>query len=303
MSRVIGHFDLDYFYAQVEELEDPTLRGLPVVVCVYSGRTDDSGVVSTANYTARSFGVRSGMPITLAKRRLKDAEARFIPMQREKYEEYSGRIMELLRGETDVLEQTGIDEAFFDITSRSKNSFEQGKQIASEIKQQVLRRERLTCSIGLGPNMIVAKLASDFRKPDGLTVILPEEVRNFMNPLPVERLYGIGNKTSTILGEKGISTIADLANADFSTLEQLLGRKLGVHLHDAANGVYEQPVTETGRSDPDQQNHHSQEGLSGRGRNLQAAQTLSSTTSTKESLRRSSSSEASPSSAYFQTCP
>jgi len=106
---VVGHLDLDYFYAQVEEVERPSLRGTPVVVCVYSGRTEESGVVSTANYKAREFGVRSGIPIASAKRRLKDVEAEFISMHREKYESYSERIMSLLKDCADITEQTGID--------------------------------------------------------------------------------------------------------------------------------------------------------------------------------------------------
>ena len=244
----MGHFDLDYFYAQVEEVQDPSLRGLPVVVCVYSGRTEDSGVVSTANYKAREFGVKSGMPITLAKRRLKEMEARFIPMRRERYEIYSERIMSLLKEEADITEQTGIDEAFFDISAKAGNNFEVARSIASEIKRDVFQREKLTCSIGLGPNKVVAKLASDFRKPDGLTVIPPEQVKSFMDPLFVDKLYGIGSKSSALLREKGVTTIANLAKTDLSLLEGLFGRKLATHIHDAANGLDDEPVTERGEA-------------------------------------------------------
>ncbi len=248
LTRVVGHLDLDYFYAQVEEVQDPSLRGLPVVVCVYSGRTEDSGVVSTANYKAREFGIKSGMPIALAKRRLTDVETKFIAMRREKYEVYSGRIMTLLKEETDTTEQTGIDEAFFDITAKTGNDFELARGIASEIKREVFQHEKLTCSIGLGPNKIVAKLASDFRKPDGLTVVTPQQVKSFMDPLPVDKLYGIGSKSSTLLREKGITTIADLATTDLSLLEELFGRKPAVYIHNAANGVNEEPVTERGEA-------------------------------------------------------
>ncbi|MDA4122869.1 MAG: DNA polymerase IV [Thaumarchaeota archaeon] len=248
MTRVVGHFDLDYFYAQVEQIEDPTLRGLPVIVCVYSGRTEDSGVVSTANYAARDLGVKSGIPITVAKNRLKGVEAKFIPMHREKYEAYSERIMLLVRERTDMLEQTGIDEAFFDITSRSGGSFERAKEIGLEIKRQVLQQERLTCSIGLAPNMIVAKLASDYQKPDGLTVVVPEQVKGFMAPMPVDKLYGIGSKSSALMRELGVTTIADLAKADLTLLEGPFGRRLALQLHDAANGTDEQPVVERGEA-------------------------------------------------------
>jgi len=248
LTRVVGHLDLDYFYAQVEEARDPSLRGLPVVVCVYSGRAEDSGVVSTANYKAREFGIRSGMPITLAKRRLKEVESKFIAMRRERYEAYSERIMTLLKEETDITEQTGIDEAFFDITAKAGNDFELASGIASEIKREVFQRERLTCSIGLGPNKIVAKLASDFLKPDGLTIVTPQQVKGFMDPLSVDKLYGIGSKSSALLREKGVVTIADLARTDLSLLEELFGRKLAVYIHNAANGVNEEPVTERGQA-------------------------------------------------------
>jgi DNA polymerase IV (DinB-like DNA polymerase) len=117
---VVGHLDLDYFYAQVEEVEDPSLRVLPVVVCVYSGRTEDSGVVSTANYKARELGVKSGIPIVLAKRRLEGKGAKFITMDHAKYETYSERVMEFVKESVDVMEQTGIDETFFDITKKSR---------------------------------------------------------------------------------------------------------------------------------------------------------------------------------------
>jgi DNA polymerase IV (archaeal DinB-like DNA polymerase) len=248
LTRVVGHFDLDYFYAQVEEVEDPSLRGLPVVVCVYSGRTEDSGVVSTANYKARALGVKSGIPIALAKKRLEGVNARFIPMHREKYEVYSQRIMSMLRDETEVTEQTGIDEAFFDITTKTEGDFELARGIASEIKRQLLLKEKLTCSIGLGPNKVVAKLASDFVKPDGLTAVAPQQVKSFLDPLPIDKLYGIGSKSSALLKEKGVTTIAELSKTDLPLLEELFGRKLAIYIHNAANGVDEEAVRERGEA-------------------------------------------------------
>jgi DNA polymerase IV (archaeal DinB-like DNA polymerase) len=248
LTRLVGHLDLDYFYAQVEELENPSLRNLPVLVCVYSGRTEDSGVVSTANYRARELGVRSGIPIALAKKRLEGKEAVFIHMDREKYEGYSERVMAVLRENVDVMEQTGIDEAFFDITKRSGGSFEVGAEIASSIKLQVLQHERLTCSVGVAPNKIVAKLASDFKKPDGLTIIRPSEMAGFMEPMPVDRLYGIGAKTAKALQEIGVVTIGDLARKDISQLDDLFGQKLAVYLHNSASGLDGEPVEERGQA-------------------------------------------------------
>jgi DNA polymerase IV (archaeal DinB-like DNA polymerase) len=245
---LVGHLDLDYFYAQVEELENPSLKNLPVLVCVYSGRTEDSGVVSTANYRARELGVRSGIPIAFAKKRLEGTEAVFIRIDREKYERYSERVMAILKENVDVMEQTGIDEAFFDITKRSGGSFDAGAGIASGIKQQILQQERLTCSVGVAPNKVAAKLASDFKKPDGLTVVRPPELAGFMEPMPVDKLYGIGAKTAKALEEIGVVTIGDLARKDISQLDDLFGQKLGVYLHNSASGEDEEPVEERGQA-------------------------------------------------------
>jgi DNA polymerase IV (DinB-like DNA polymerase) len=248
LTRLVGHLDLDYFYAQVEELENPSLRNLPVLVCVYSGRTEDSGVVSTANYRARELGVRSGIPIASAKKRLAGIEAAFIRMDREKYEGYSERVMEILRENVDVMEQTGIDEAFFDITKRSGGSFEAGTEMASIIKSQILQRERLTCSVGIAPTKISAKLASDFKKPDGLTVVRPSELADFMEPMLVEKLYGIGDKTAKALQGIGVVTIGDLARKDIPQLDDLFGQKMAVYLHTSASGEDDEPVQERGQA-------------------------------------------------------
>ena len=218
------------------------------MVCVYSGRSKDSGVVSTANYAARELGVKSGIPIILAKNRLVGVQAKFIPMRREKYESYSKRIISLVKGEADVVEQTGIDEAFFDITKRTGGDFGLAEDFASRMKHEVFQREKLTCSIGLGPNKVVAKLASDYRKPDGLTVVRPERVRSFMDPLPVDKLCGVGTKSSAMLQAKGIITISDLSKADLSILERMFGRKPAVLLHNVSNGLDEERVTDKAKA-------------------------------------------------------
>jgi DNA polymerase IV (DinB-like DNA polymerase) len=248
LSRVICHLDLDYFYAQVEEVENPSLRQMPVLVCVYSGRTDESGVVSTANYKAREHGVKSGMPIALAKRRLDGIEAAFIPMKHEKYETYSERVMNLLRGEVDILEQAGIDEAFFDITKRIGGDYALAAASALEIKAKVFNEEKLTSSIGIGPNKVVAKIASDFKKPNGFTVVRPDEVISFLSPLPIDSINGVGPKTAKLLEENQIKSIADLANTRIEKLKDLFGRKLAVYLHKASNGSDDEPVVDRARS-------------------------------------------------------
>ena len=246
MSRVVGHLDLDYFFAQVEEVENPSLKDTPVLVCVFSGRTQESGVISTSNYKAREHGIKSGMPIALAKRRLEGVEASFIPMNHEKYEDYSQRVMEILRREVDTLEQTGIDEAFFDITKRTRGDYAAASRIALEIKARILSEEKLTCSIGIGPNKVVAKIASDFKKPDGLTVVRGDEVNAFLSPLSADRIHGVGPKTAKLLEEKGISTIPQLARTPTDTLVELFGKKLAVYLHNASNGIDDEPVLDSG---------------------------------------------------------
>lgn len=245
---MIGHLDLDYFYAQVEELENPSLKRVPVVVCVYSGRSEDSGVVSTANYKAREHGIRSGMPIIVAKRKLAGVDASFLPMKHEKYEQISENVMELVKSRVDVLEQTGIDEAFFEITNASQGNSDSGVSMAISIKQNLLQEQGLTCSIGIGPNKVVAKIASDFKKPDGLTLVRPNEVKSFLSGLLVNRLYGVGTKTADTLVAKNIRTIGELANTGLDLLEELFEKKLAHYLHLASNGLDEEPVVERGEA-------------------------------------------------------
>ncbi|MDA4128494.1 MAG: DNA polymerase IV [Thaumarchaeota archaeon] len=239
---MIGHLDLDYFYAQVEEVGKPSLKDSPVLVCVFSGRNEDSGVVSTANYKAREYGVRSGMPISQAKKKLLGREAIFIPMDHHKYEIISERIMKQVRQDVDLFEQTGIDEAFFDITKSSEHDYDRAKSIASAMKARIFSSETLTCSVGIGPNKIVAKIASDFSKPDGLTIVTPTNSKRFLASLEVERLYGVGPKTSEILRRAGINTLGELGASSPEDLAEHFSRKLAVYLHDAANGENDEMV-------------------------------------------------------------
>jgi DNA polymerase IV (DinB-like DNA polymerase) len=245
---VVGHIDLDYFYAQVEEVENPSLRRVPTVVCVFSGRTKESGVVSTANYRARELGVKSGMPIVFAKRKLASFAPVFVSMKHEKYETISNKVMELVRARVDALEQAGIDEAFFDITDSSGGNYSRAKDIAKDIKEIIRSEHHLTSSVGLGPNKIVARIASNFKKPDGLTVVTPQEVGSFLRPLGVDSLYGVGAKTSKVLLSNGIGTIGELADANPDVLQKLFGKNFGIYLHEAANGTSDELVAERGQA-------------------------------------------------------
>jgi DNA polymerase IV (DinB-like DNA polymerase) len=248
-DRIVMLVDLDYFYAQCEEMRNPSIRNKPVVVCVYSGRTEDSGAVSTANYVARKYGVKSGIPISLAKKKLKDIDAVFLPVDKEFYKEISDKIMEILRSYAARFEQVGIDEAYMDVTERTKENYHEAKELATTIKHEVLIQQKLTCSIGVGPNKLVAKIAADIQKPDGLTMVRPEEVKSFLSPLPVRRLVGVGKKTEKKLETLGVRTVGQLARFDVQRLIEIFGRKLGTYFHNASVGIDDEPVQE--RSEPE----------------------------------------------------
>ena len=241
--------DFDYFFAQCEELRNPALKGKPVVVGVYSGRTKDSGAVSTANYVARKFGVKSGLPLYLAKKRLRETEAVFLPVDNEFYEHISEKIMQMLRSYADSFEQTSIDEAYLDVTQKVRGSFEAAEDYAQKMKNDVKHQVGIVLSVGVGPNKLVAKIAADTRKPDGLTVVKPKEIQHFLSPLPVNRLLGVGRKTTAKLDELGIETVGELARYDVQRLIDVFGKKLGVYFHNAAKGVDNEPVQETGEAE------------------------------------------------------
>ena len=246
-TRIVMLVDMDYFFAQCEELRNPSISSKPVVVCVFSGRSEESGVVSTANYLARSHGVKSGMPIYLAKRKLENIDAIFLPVDEKYYEEISGKAMNLLRKHADRFEQAGIDEAYLDVTQRTKGQFREAMQLAERIKDEMRSQLRLMCTIGIGPNKLVAKIAADEKKPDGLTIIEPERVEEFLSPLNVERLLGVGTKTRQKMQSLGINTIHELAEYDPQKLEDVFGRTMGIYFHNAARGIDTEPIE--GRSD------------------------------------------------------
>ena len=241
--------DLDYFFAQIEELRNPTLKGKPVVVGMYSGRTEESGAVSTANYVARKYGVKSGMPLFLAKRKLEGCDAEFLPVDYEYYQQFSDELMQIFRSYADVFEQVGIDEAYLDVTAKVHGSFDEGKKLAEQMKADVKSKLCVTFSVGVAPNKLVAKIACDARKPDGLTVVRVEEVKGFLEPLSVDRLLGVGRKTSKAMETLGIKTIGDLARFSVQRLVEVFGKTLGVYFHDAANGVDDEPVQEAGEAE------------------------------------------------------
>ncbi len=244
-KRIILAVDLDYFYAQAEEVRNPELKGKPLVVCVYSGRTETSGAVSTANYLARSLGVKSGIPIASAQKILANRpDAVFIPMDSDYYDSVSVRIMSMINSYSEAFEQVSIDEAFIDITERTKGKYAQATKEGMSLKKEIYVQERLTSSVGIGPNKLVAKMAVDFEKPNGLTVVEPSKVQEFLFPMQVRKLFGVGPKMEKGLKELGINSIGDLAHASESVLANQFGKNLGPELKRLAQGIDASPVKE-----------------------------------------------------------
>ena len=240
--RIIFHVDMDQFFAAVEERKHPEFKGKPVVVGADPKYGKGRGVVSTCNYEARKYGIRSGMPISRAWKLCPDAI--YLPVNFKLYIQASSRIMEILRKYADKFEQWGLDEAFLDVSSRVRN-FEEAEKLAEKIKRKIRESEGLTCSIGVGPNKLVAKIASDFEKPDGLTVVDENAVESFLAPLPVRKLLWVGKKTERKLNEMGIKTIGDLATYDVSVLTDKFG-VMGVQYSLMASGIDQSEVAERG---------------------------------------------------------
>lgn len=242
VERVVLHVDFDYFYAQCEEIRKPHLRTVPVCVCVYSGRGGDSGAVATANYSARKYGAKSGMPIYRARQLLEGSDARFLPVDFGHYSDISEKAMGIMERYADTFQYVGRDEAYLDVTVRTGGDYNTGAHLAQQIKNDIRESLRLTCSAGVSPNKMLSKMASDHKKPDGLTVIPPESALKFLDPLDPGDIPGIGSKTARALASMGVSTIRDMRELDAFDLQRRFGRKLGAYIRNAARGVDEEPV-------------------------------------------------------------
>jgi len=226
--RVIAHADMDAFYASVEELDNPALRGKPVIV----GGSSRRGVVTSASYAARRFGVRSAMPTAQAHQLCPDGI--FVPGRMARYAELSRAVREVFDGFSPVVEPLSLDEAFLDLTG-TRRLLGPALEVGRAIKRRVLERTGLVVSVGIAPVKMAAKILSDLSKPDGLLAIGPEHLREFLSPLPVERLWGVGRVTLERLHRTGILTIGDLAARDLGALRGMLG-SFGAHLYELAHG-------------------------------------------------------------------
>jgi DNA polymerase IV (DinB-like DNA polymerase) len=241
-ARVVLHLDLDYFYAQAEETRDASLKGRPVVVCMYTDRERGKGAVATSNYVARKFGVKSGIPVYHAKKLLEGTGAAFLPADFTLYEKLSIGVAEIVASHGSAFEPASIDEFFIDITEASGGDFSKARETAKEIKREIQRKCGLTGSVGIGPNKLVAKIASDFKKPDGLTVVPPEAVREFLDPLDADAIPGIGRKSREFLASRDIHTIRELREKDSAVLVEWFGKAIGAWLVNASRGIDESPV-------------------------------------------------------------
>src|SRR5437660_54702 len=228
-ARKIVHIDMDAFYASVEQRDDPQLRGKPVVVAWRGNRS----VVCAASYEARKFGVRSAMPAVRAERLCPNAT--FLPPDFPRYREVSRHVREIFKRHTDLIEALSLDEAYL-VVSENKTGLPTATQVARTIRDQIRSELSLTASAGVAPNKFLAKIASDWKKPDGLFVIQPEAIDSFLLPLPVDRLPGVGKVTEEKLKQLEVQTIADLRRMDFATLEGRFGR-YGVRLYELARGI------------------------------------------------------------------
>ena len=239
-KRIIMHVDMDSFYPSVERVQHPEFASKPIIVGADPRGGKGRGVVSSCSYEARRYGVRSGMAISKAYKLCPNAI--FLPVDMKKYERISDGIMKLLRSHADRFERGGIDEAYLDVTQATR-SYESAEKLALAIKKEVRERFGLTCSIGVAPNKAVAKIASNRHKPDGLTIVKPNMMRDFLDPLPVSEIMGVGRKTQELLGAMGIKTIEQLAKRSAAELTGLLG-KYGIRLWQIAKGTDEEPVEE-----------------------------------------------------------
>jgi DNA polymerase IV len=232
--RKIVHVDMDAFYASVEQRDDPALRGRPVVVAWKGARS----VVCAASYEARRFGIRSAMPALRAARLCPDAV--FVPPDFSRYREVSRQIRAIFHRHTDLVEPLSLDEAYLDVTVE-KTGLATATETAKVIRAEIRAETSLTASAGVAPNKLLAKIASDWKKPDGLFVIRPEEAEAFLAPLPVGKLPGVGRATEGALEALGIRSVGDLRAHDARALERRFGR-FGLRLRELAHGIDERPV-------------------------------------------------------------
>lgn len=238
MERIILHLDMDAFFPAVEERENPQFRGMPIVVGADPKGGRGRGVVSSASYSARKFGIKSALPISKAYELCPSAI--FLPANMELYQKVSEKIMEILAKYSKTIEQVSIDEAYLDISFA--NNYKKAESIAKKIKKEVLEKEKLTSTVGIGPNKLIAKIASSLAKPDGLLKVESPEVQKFLNPLDIKKIPGIGPKTAVKLQAIGVNKIKELKKISKIKLKNMFG-VAGETIYKRARGIDEEEVS------------------------------------------------------------
>lgn len=246
-KRIIFHVDFDYFFAQCEEIRNPFIKDMPVVVCVFSGRTKESGIISTANYVARQYGIRSGISIKFAKSKLKNFDNNnrfFLPMDIEYYKKISNRAMKIILSVTTAedYEIIGLDECYLNLTNIVNNNYKNAIILAKDIKNRLSRELNLSCSIGISYNKLLAKIASKYKKPNGLFVIEPNKTLKIISNLDIGIIPGIGPKNKRKLNNFGITTFKQLSEIDIAFLKKNFGNYYAEFLHNSSLGINKDPI-------------------------------------------------------------
>ena len=246
-KRIIAHLDMDAFFASVEEANTSSFLGKPIVVGSDPDNGRGRGVVSTANYRAREYGIKSALPISIAWKLSEEAKkqgkegAIFLPVDFTLYNKVSLNVSQIILKYSSIVEQASIDEFYFDLSFT--NDFKKAQQICENIKQEIKEKERVTCSIGIGPNRLISKISAGIKKPNGLFVVHPEDVKKILDPLSIRELPGIGPKTGEFLNKKEIYKIKDLLKYSKEQFIEMLGKN-GESIFNKARGIDESPVSQ-----------------------------------------------------------
>ena len=241
--RIIFHIDFDYFFAQCEEIRNPSIKNFPVIVCVYSGRTSDSGVVSTSNYVARKYGVKSGISIREAKSKLSSVNNPvFLPIDQKYYSEISNKAMNIIKSVVDKCEIVGLDECYVELTEFLNGDFSKAVEIAQMLKTKLYEKIHISCSIGISYNKLLAKIGSKYKKPSGLFLIEPKKSINLISDLDISLIPGIGPKNKKKLYQMGIKTFKDISVANMDLLKKEFGSACSNYLCNSARGINYDPV-------------------------------------------------------------
>jgi len=245
--RIVAHLDMDAFFASIEEADSPIFKGKPIAVGSDPKNGYGRGVVSTANYKAREYGIHSALPISTAWQLSQKAKSEgkpevvFLPVDFERYNQISSQVFEIIKNNVRLVEPASIDEFYFDLSFTK--TYKKAEAICKKIKKEISKKLKVTCSVGIGPNKLISKIAAGIKKPDGLVVVLEDDSEKFLENMPTRIIPGIGPKTEQLLGAKGIKIVKDLKKYSREDLYDLMG-KWGLDLYLKARGIDDSPLEE-----------------------------------------------------------